>query len=87
MSNIIITAGSVTTAVRLRKKLNSSGDLNAAVIHTPSVINSGGCSYSVRTTFDKLMLVKKLAKDGKISYRKIYAEEYVKGESVLRDIS
>ncbi len=87
MSNLIITTGSVTTAVRTAKKLNSISNVNASVIHTPPAINTGGCSYSVKTAPDNLELVKKLYQENKIRFRKIYIEDTVNGESVYRDIS
>ena len=87
MSNLIITVGSVTTAVRVSKKLNSYGIINTSVIHTPSTINSGGCSYSVRCDYTALENVLALAKSKKIKYRKLYKEDNVLGERVYYDIS
>lgn len=85
--NIIITTGSITSAVRLRKRLNLKGDMNASVIHTPSAINNSGCSYSVKTSHERLSLVMRLKQEGKINFRKIYEEDVSGGESVYRDIS
>ncbi len=87
MSNLIVTAGSVTTAIRLEKQLSYAGDLSAAVIHTPPAINSGGCSYSVRTSLDKLSLVKQIIESKRIRVRKFYIEEYVNGERVYSALS
>lgn len=87
MSNIIVTVGSVTTAMRLNKKLKSFGDIRTTVIHTPSVINQGGCSYSIRTSKDSLPLIKRLQAEGKIRYRKIYSESIINEERVYHDLS
>lgn len=87
MLKLIITAGSITTAVRIKKKLNSMGDINATVINTPSSINSGGCSYSVRTDYKNLNLVKELAVDKKIKYKKLYTQTNINGELVYNVIS
>ncbi len=87
MLNLIITAGSITTAVRIKKKLNSLGDISASVINTPAVINSGGCSYSVKTNYNNLNLVKNLAAEKKIKYRKLFCEKLVNGELIYNDIS
>ena len=87
MHKLIITAGSITTAVRIKKKLNSLGDINATVISTPSSINSGGCSYSVRTDYKWLNLVRDLANQNKIKYRKLYTQTDVNGELVYNAIS
>ena len=87
MSNLIITVGSVTNAIRLEKIINKSGIINAAVIHTPSVINQGGCSYSVRVPYRYYEAVKEILNNNKVSYKKIYIEEKQGGESVWRDLS
>lgn len=80
MPKLIITAGSITTAVRIKKQLNSVGDINATVINTPSSINQGGCSYSVRTDYNNLNLVKNLANEKKIKFRKLYMQTNTGGE-------
>ncbi|MDY3929452.1 MAG: DUF3343 domain-containing protein [Clostridia bacterium] len=87
MSNLIVTVGSVTTAVRLEKQLNNAGDLNAVVIHTPPAINSGGCSYSVKTSARNLSFVKQVIADKRIKVRKFYTEEFKNGESVYNALS
>jgi len=86
MSYLIITVGSITNALRLEKKINSIGIINTAVIHTPSQINSGGCSYSVRVPYKYFDAVGQLISDKKIKYKKLYLEE-ADGESVWRDLS
>ena len=87
MLKLIITAGSVTTAVRIKKKLISLGDKSATVIHTPSFINSGGCSYSVKTDYKNLDLVKRLAEEKQIKYRKLFQESDNNGGTEYHDIS
>lgn len=87
MSDLIITVGSVTTAVRLEKRLNAAGIINSAVIHTPAAVNSGGCSYSVRTPYKDLYTVKEVLEDKKLKYKRIYVEDKVDGESVYRALS
>ena len=87
MLKLIITAGSITTAVRIKKKLNSLGDQSASVIHTPSFINSGGCSYSVRTEYKNISLIKKLSEEKQIQYRKLFSESDDNGGIEYHDIS
>lgn len=87
MSNLIVTVGAVTTAMRLEKKLNFLGDINATVIHTPIEINSGGCSYSVKTTLSKLPLIEKIISDNKIKIKRVFIEENYDGERKYRVIS
>lgn len=42
-----IVTGSVTSAVRLKRVLESAAGHPAEVVHTPAEIKRGGCSYSV----------------------------------------
>lgn len=87
MSKLIITTGSITTAVRLEKLLNSYKDINAKVIHTPSAINNAGCSYSVKTSLNVLDFVKELSQKKQIKVRKFYIEEIMGEERVYHAIS
>ena len=88
MSDLIITVGSVTTAVRLEKRLNAAGVINSAVIHTPPDINSsGGCSYSVRAPYKDFYTVKEVLADKKVKYKRLYTEDTVYGERVYRALS
>ncbi len=87
MPKLIITAGSITTAVRIKKTLNSIGGINATVINTPSSINQGGCSYSVRTDYNNLNLVRNLASEKKIKFRKLYMQTNEGGEVLYNAIS
>ena len=87
MPKLIITAGSITTAVRIKKILNSNGDINATVISTPSSINKGGCSYSVKTDYTNLELVRTLAIEKKIKFRKLYMQTNTGGEFLYNVIS
>ena len=47
MTHIYASIGSVTTAARFARDLERHG-IRAEVVHTPTKINAGGCSYSVR---------------------------------------
>lgn len=87
MPKLIITAGSITTAVRIKKILNSMGNINANVINTPSSINSGGCSYSVITDYKNLKLINELSAEKKIKFKKLYTETNIDGELVYNAIS
>lgn len=88
MSIMIITAGSITTAMRIKKKLNLSGIMDAEVISTPATIGNTGCSYSVRTDKRNLPLINQLVSSRQIKLRKIYTETVLSnGERVYHDIS
>lgn len=71
MGKLLITVGAVTTASRLARMALRTG-VKASVIQTPSFLNSGGCSYSIKineSDFDELDIV---SKKYNIPYRKIY---------------
>ncbi len=42
-----IVIGSVTSAVRLKRLLESATGFPCEVVHTPPGLNKGGCSYTV----------------------------------------
>jgi len=87
MSEIIFIIGSVTTATRLKKMLEKTGVLEAMVIHTPSEISGGSCSYSVRVDYDNLTAGLEMAKELGIRIKKVYRKEKTDRERVYHDIS
>ena len=87
MSNLIIVIGSVTSAVRTEKYLSSSGIINTSVIHTPTSIKTGGCSYSIRTPLQNLQIIRKLMYKNNFRVKGLYSETFEKGERVYRAIS
>ena len=87
MSNLIIVIGSVTSAVRAEKYLRSSGIINTSVIHTPTSINTGGCSYSIRTPLQNLQILKRLIPGSRLRIKGLYSETFEKGERAYRAIS
>lgn len=59
MSDIIIIVGSVTSATRLAKRINSQSTEIARVVSTPSDLRvHSGCSYSVRTSLKNESIVR-----------------------------
>ncbi|MDY3031544.1 MAG: putative Se/S carrier-like protein [Clostridia bacterium] len=79
--------GSVTSAERLAKALESAAGYPAYVVHTPSGIKNGGCSYSVRCDERILPLLKDISQSQGIKIKGIYQEKYENGERVYVDIS
>ena len=78
-----ILVGSVTTAMRLKRLLERIYGIPSDVVHTPSVIKHGGCSYSVRTnSSNALPRVKLIEEEYGINIKKIYVEKKVNGERV-----
>jgi hypothetical protein len=82
-----ITVGSATTASRLKKAAEKAVGFPAYVVHTPSEIGTGGCSYSVRLDDRALNEIKKIAAYNGINIRKIYIEKFENGERVFNDVS
>lgn len=82
-----IITGSVTSASRLTKVVERIGGYPAYVVHTPTALRHGGCSYSVRCDERILPFIKDIAQNAGISIKGIYSEKYENGERVYRDIS
>lgn len=82
-----VTVGSATTAARLRKAAEKIIGFPAYVVHTPSAVSGGGCSYSVRLDDRALNDIKRIASDIGISIKGIYIEKTINGERVLSDVS
>ena len=80
-----ILIGSVTTATRLKKAAEKIIGFPAYVVHTPSALNQGGCSYSVRVDDRALNEIRKI--DNEIPIRRIYIERTVNGERVYDVVS
>ena len=87
MGKIIATVGSVTTAVRLEKLLRKNKGISSRVIHTPAIINAGGCSHSVTVDGKYLSQLKEVADKYGLKIRKIYMEEMYSGEKKYHAIS
>lgn len=83
---MLITIGSVTTATRLARLLERNTGYPASVVHTPSEINKGGCSYSVRVNDNMLSQAKKIIKDYNVPIKKIYLEHMKGGKHVYNVI-
>ena len=81
-----ILVGSVTTAARLKKAAEKIVGFPAYVVHTPSAIHSGGCSYSVRLDDRALDVIKTVAGDNQIPIKRIYIEKIENGERVFHAV-
>ncbi len=71
---MLITIGSITTATRAAKIIQSKTGIKGKVIHTPSEINRGGCSYSIRYNDDYEDLLRKVVRENRIPAKKWYKE-------------
>ena len=81
---MLVTIGSVTTASRAAKVIRKVLGINVQVIHTPTELNRGGCSYSIRFNENYHMSVKRVISEYRIPVRKWYSES---GEGVYNDLS
>lgn len=84
---VYIVVGSITTASRLAKLIEKTAGIPADVVHTPSAIKSGGCSYSVRVFGCTVGTIKKISYEYGINIKAIYAENFSGREREYRDIS
>ena len=87
MAEILATTGAITTASRLAGELEKLGCLNVRVVHTPSEIASGGCSYSVSMPEENLPELRSLMHNKKYKVRRVLRQIIKDGERVFDDIS
>lgn len=81
---MLITVGSVTDATRLANVLEREYNTTAAVVHTPSAIKRGGCSYAVRIDERFADKAYDAVKTSKIPIRRYYSEMISRGRRVYR---
>lgn len=84
---MLITIGSVTTASRLAKLIEKEMHLKARVMHTPSQLNKGGCSYSVIVTSDNCDYIRNLAEKYNIKIKRCYEEIFTREGCVYNVLS
>ncbi|MBP3360280.1 MAG: DUF3343 domain-containing protein [Clostridia bacterium] len=87
MADILAQVGAITTANRISRELEKSGCLGARVVHTPAVLSSGGCSYSVIVPGECLAPLIKVSSETGFKIKKIYRERAEGGGSVYDEIS
>lgn len=82
-----ILVGSSTTAERLKRSVEKNIGFPAYVVHTPSGIKRGGCSYCVRLDDRALNDIRTVASDNGINIKGIYKEKTENGERVFYVVS
>lgn len=87
MTDILAVTGSVTAATRLLRELERHGCINSRVVHTPTVLSNGGCSYSVRIGEECMQALNESAKIRRIKIKGIFKEYLEKGEYIYESIS
>lgn len=87
MDNVLVTVGAITSAMRLVRLLESETRYGASVVHTPSEINNGGCSYSIRTNYGAVEHLQRLSQQYSLPMKKVYAIKTVDGECVYHALS
>lgn len=73
---MLITIGSVTTAAKVAKTIENTLGVAVSVVYTPSELNKGGCSYSIRFNDKYESEVQQLVAEYKLPVRKWYTETY-----------
>lgn len=71
---MLVTIGSITTASRAAKIIRSVLGINVQVIHTPTQLNRGGCSYSIKFSDNYHMSVKRVISEYNIPVKRWYGE-------------
>lgn len=69
---MLVTIGSVTTATRTAKIIRMSLGIPVQVVRTPSELNKGGCSYSIRFNDKYEHDVRRIAAEKNLPLRKWY---------------
>lgn len=87
MNDTIAAVGSVTSAVKLRKTVMRTSSVTPSVVHTPTVINKGGCSYSLCFNREYIPVVKRAAAECGVNIKGIFIKQIVKGECVYNAVS
>lgn len=82
-----ILIGSITSAVRLSRVIEKNTGTPALVLHTPSQIKKGGCSYCVKSDIKSVDTVYSLAASAGVNIKNIYKEKLENGGKVYHDIS
>lgn len=72
MEKLLITVGPVTTASRFSRLMERSAGKRASVVQTPSELNTGGCSYSIKINGNDLDDAKSISAQFGVPIRKIY---------------
>ena len=85
--DMLITVGSVTTAVRLARIFEKNICPHAEVVHTPQAVRRGGCSYSVRVPEGYRDAAEELMRTYNVPVRKFYSETMHEGKREYHDIS
>ncbi len=71
---MLITIGSITSATRAVKTIQAKTGIKGQVVHTPSEINKGGCSYSIRYNDNLEEQLRNVVKENHIPAKKWYKE-------------
>lgn len=75
MDYALAAIGSITTAVKLKKNIMRTSGITASVVHTPSDINKGGCSYSLRFKQEYIPIVRQCADNSHIVIKGLFLEK------------
>lgn len=79
---MLVTIGSVTTATRTAKIIKMNLGISVQVVRTPSELNRGGCSYSIRFNDRYEQEVRRIAAEKKLTLRKWYGSSTDKSQRV-----
>ncbi|MDD6762555.1 MAG: DUF3343 domain-containing protein [Clostridiales bacterium] len=72
---MLVVVGSITTATRLARLIEKNIKSPVSVVHTPSYINKGGCSYSVRFKGQYEQRIRGVVSDYNVPVKGFYYED------------
>lgn len=84
---MLVTIGSITTATRFSRIIERKIGVPSEVMHTPSSIRKGGCSYSVRFDERYYERIRDIVKEYSVPVRRYYSEQMVDGRRVYHALS
>ena len=86
-SDIIVVIGAITSVTAFSKRLKKFYKIPSKIVHTPSVLGGGGCSYSLLLNKNYLREVEEVSKNFKIKIKGIYSVEKQEKKEVYHVIS
>lgn len=84
---MLVTIGSATVATRVARTITKKLGIPVKVVSTPTALNRGGCSYSVKFNGIYASGVRRVVKEYNLPIRKWYEENGADFERVYDDLS
>lgn len=86
-AEVLVIVGPITSATRLLKCTQNKGNLAARIVHTPSSLGGGGCSYSIKTMGKNLPGITEAAQECNIKIKGTFLIDKSSGKEAFYVIS